>query len=215
MFSEALASEEIPFFSLPDLSKRSIASIYRLIKRDCFDLVYGNSSHGCSRNALIAAKLARVPFICHVREMGWEKSEKSIRARILSAFGVHTFILAEEMAGSYAQAYVIQDRFCGRVNTFLDLLGIVMTELVGHIENDEDDLLVWWDECKARDPARDDKLHLEARKNKDISKSELRQYMGKPPAEDAGKNTSAGHRTDTPFSNHMPFLSAGTPSRSA
>jgi len=69
LFSEALTREQIPFFSLPDLTKRSIPAIFRLIRRERFDLVYGNSTHGSSRNALIAAKLAGVPFICHVRAM--------------------------------------------------------------------------------------------------------------------------------------------------
>jgi len=77
-FSEALSCAAIPVFSFPSLNKWSIPSIYRLIRRESFDLVYGNSTHGSSRNALIAAKLARVPFICHVREMGWGKSWKEI-----------------------------------------------------------------------------------------------------------------------------------------
>lgn len=77
-FSEALSCAAIPMFSFPSLNKWSIPSIYRLIRRESFDLVYGNSTHGSSRNALIAAKLTRVPFICHVREMGWGKSWKEI-----------------------------------------------------------------------------------------------------------------------------------------
>ncbi len=69
LFSEAVATQKIPFFSFPSLGKGSIPAIARLIRRQRFDLVYGNNVGGSSRNALIAAKLARVPFICHVREM--------------------------------------------------------------------------------------------------------------------------------------------------
>ena len=68
-FTESLLCEQIPFFSFPSLAKWSIPSMFHLIRHEQFDLVYGNTTHGSSRNALIAAKLARVPFICHVRAM--------------------------------------------------------------------------------------------------------------------------------------------------
>lgn len=77
-FTEKLEIEQIPFFSLPSLSRRSIVTMSRLMKRERFDLVYGNNTSGSSRNALIAAKLSRIPFICHVREMGWGKSWTSL-----------------------------------------------------------------------------------------------------------------------------------------
>ena len=69
VFLEALGREQIPYFSLPTLDKSSILDITRLIRRERFDLVYGNSHDGSARNALIAAKLAGVPFICHIRSM--------------------------------------------------------------------------------------------------------------------------------------------------
>ena len=74
VFSEELTRNDIPFFTLPSMSKWSIPAIYRLIKKEHFDLVYGNNTSSCSRNTFIAAKLAGVPFICHVRGMGWRKS---------------------------------------------------------------------------------------------------------------------------------------------
>ncbi len=76
-FPELLAQEKIRCFSLPSLSKGSIPAIMRLIQQERFNLVYGNTNMGASRNALIAAKLMGVRFICHVREMGWEKSWRS------------------------------------------------------------------------------------------------------------------------------------------
>lgn len=72
LFSEELASERIPFFSFSSLTKWSIPAITRLIRRERFALVYGNNHSSSSRNAFIAAKLTRIPFVCHIREMGRE-----------------------------------------------------------------------------------------------------------------------------------------------
>lgn len=73
-FSKALASEQIPSFIFRSLTKWSIPAIVRLIHRERFDIVYGNNASGSSRNALFAAKLAGVPFMCHVRGIGWNWS---------------------------------------------------------------------------------------------------------------------------------------------
>jgi glycosyltransferase involved in cell wall biosynthesis len=76
-FSETLQRESIPVISLPSLDRRCIPVLIRLIGDGGYDLVYGNNTSGSSRNALIAARLSRVPFICHVRGMGqrrqWRK----------------------------------------------------------------------------------------------------------------------------------------------
>jgi glycosyltransferase involved in cell wall biosynthesis len=72
LFSEALETEKIPFFSFRSLDRFSIPAMVRLIWREGVRLVYGNNISSSSRNALIAAKLAGVPFICHVREIGWD-----------------------------------------------------------------------------------------------------------------------------------------------
>jgi glycosyltransferase involved in cell wall biosynthesis len=76
LFSEALAQEQIPYFSLPGLTKWQIPAIIRLIRRERFDMVYANNTSGGSRNALIAAKITGTPSVCHVRGMGWDKSWK-------------------------------------------------------------------------------------------------------------------------------------------
>jgi len=117
-------------------------------------------------------------------EMGWEKSEKTVRTRILSAFGVHPFILGEEIVGSYAQAYVVEKRFCRRVNVYLNLLSTIMSEFIGGIVEDSEKLLVWWEECKAEDPEHERKVYEGARDRDDISQNELRSWMGLPPDED-------------------------------
>ncbi len=78
LFCEALAREQVQFFRLPSLNKRSVPALVELIKREGFHLVYGNSTSTCSQTALIAAKLVGVPFICHVRGMGWGKSWRDL-----------------------------------------------------------------------------------------------------------------------------------------
>jgi len=76
-FSETLQQEGMPVISFPSLDRRSIPALYRLITDGGYELVYGNNTSGSSRNALIAARLGRVPFICHARGMAqrgqWRK----------------------------------------------------------------------------------------------------------------------------------------------
>lgn len=77
LFSEWLAEKGIPYFSLPSMTKRQIPALARLIRDEGFDLVYGNNTGSCSKNAFVASRLAGVPFICHLRGMalsrGWWK----------------------------------------------------------------------------------------------------------------------------------------------
>lgn len=120
-------------------------------------------------------------------EMGWDRSENKVRSRILSAFGVHPFILGEMTPGSYAQAYNVESRFCKRVNTFLDLLGNVLTNFSPNLVSEEN-LLIWWELCQAVDPQLEQRLWTEARKNDDISQNELRAYMGLPPDDDRNES---------------------------
>jgi len=102
--------------------------------------------------AIIDAMIERIdPLSVNSREMGWDRSGIQVRTRILSALGVHPFILGEPVSvGGYAQATVIEQRFCKRVNVFLDMLGNVVTNLLGNALTDER-LLVWWESCSAVD----------------------------------------------------------------
>lgn len=118
-------------------------------------------------------------------EMGWEKSERSARTRILSAFGVHPYILGEPVSvGGYAQAAKIEERFCKRVNIFLDMLGNVITNFAGPLASVDDDLLVWWEECESRDPSLHHLAMREARKLGDITRNEHRTMLGLSPMEE-------------------------------
>lgn len=71
---EVLARKGIRFHRFPPLDKWSIPAAARLISCEEYDAVYANNTHGSSRNAFLAAKLARRPFVCHVRGMGWKES---------------------------------------------------------------------------------------------------------------------------------------------
>ena len=68
---EMLADQDIPCFVIPGLHAGTIFKIYRLLRRHRFDLVYGNDANSCERNAMLAAKLARRPFIWHFRSIKW------------------------------------------------------------------------------------------------------------------------------------------------
>ena len=126
-------------------------------------------------------------------EMGWEKSESSVKARILSTFGVHPYILGENVSvGGYAQAAKIEERFCKRVNTFLDMLGGVMTNFVAPMKSDEkrkEDLMVWWEPAAPSDPGLHWQNVREGRKNGDVSRNEYRMLLGLPPDETGGDRT--------------------------
>jgi len=115
-------------------------------------------------------------------EMGWEKSEKIVRSRILSAFGVHPFILGEEMPGSYAQAYEVRQLFYDRVNKFLDALSTIVSTMVN--EFSEEPIELYWERLVPVDPMMDAKKYSDARKNNDISQNEYRAWMGLPPDDD-------------------------------
>ena len=115
-------------------------------------------------------------------EMGWEKSENKVRTRILSAFNVHPYILGEPVnAGGYAQVAKIEERFCKRVNIFLDMLSNVMTNFAGPQVDQSDRTLIWWERCEPHDPALHWQNMRDARKNGDISKDEMRAALGFPP----------------------------------
>jgi hypothetical protein len=129
-------------------------------------------------------------------EMGWDKSEQATRTRLLSAFGVHPYILGEPVGvGGYAQVVNIEKRFFKRVNTFLDMLGCVMTHFAGPLASLEDDLLVWWEECEPVDPQLRQQFLLSLRKNSDISQNEIRSEAGFPPDEDRNEDVIGNRAT--------------------
>lgn len=122
-------------------------------------------------------------FSMNQQEMGWERSEDKIRARILSMFGVHPFILGEMAPSSYAQAFVVERQNCELVNSYLGLLSSLMTNFVGSLMDDPN-LLIWWQKCEPKNPAEENRLWIAARRAGDVTENEFRAHMGLPPDED-------------------------------
>lgn len=73
-FARALEREGVRYAAVPRMDKWSIPGTVRLLKRGGFDLLYANNQSGSSRNAILAARLAGVPSVCHVRGMIGEES---------------------------------------------------------------------------------------------------------------------------------------------
>ncbi len=122
-------------------------------------------------------------FGANQNEIGWEKSEDKVKQRIFSSFGINPIILGEQVAGSYAQAYVVQQLFYDRVNTNLDMLDVVMSKFVDLLFPEEK-LEIWWTPAEATDPSIESKAWEFGRKNNDVSQNEYRTRLGLPPDED-------------------------------
>ena len=117
------------------------------------------------------------------QEMGWDKSEESVKKAILSVFRVHPFILAQELnVGGYAQATIIYQLFYDRVNCYLDMLSNVLTEL--NNKGEEEGLLIWLEKLIAVDQTQRNQMLKFARTNNDISQNEFRTELGYSPDED-------------------------------
>ena len=175
---------DVPAGIRPRLSAAQRRQVYGAIKK----ISSGVSNYG--NPAIVDGLIEKIEKFSNTQpEIGWEKSEKTIRSRILSAFGVHPFILGEEMIGSYAQAYIIQERFAKKVNVFLDLLSSLCTDFIPPLYGRENEKnLIWFEKMSPVDPAMRQSLWTKARENKDVSQNEFRAYMGLPPDEDSNES---------------------------
>jgi len=141
-------------------------------------------------------------------EMGWDKSEKATKQAILTAFGVHLYILGEAVSvGGYAQVANIEKRFFERVNALLDMLGQVMTNFVGNAEG-EDKLVVWWEKKEVVDPQLRAGNLFKLRANDDISQDEIRAEHGFAPDED--RNQSVLGKNAAQVTKTLELLGGGT-----
>lgn len=178
---------QVPGGIRPRLSPVQRRQVYSAIKKVSQGIAnYGNP-------AIIDGMIESIERLSATQnEMGWEKSEKSVRARILSAWGVHPFILGEEMAGSYAQASIVTGRFCDRVNVFLDLLSTIMSEFAPRftekkkaVQKPKSNIMVWWEKKEAKDPQMEQAKWDKARDRDDVTQNEYRsEVLGLPPDED-------------------------------
>jgi len=168
----------------PRLTGKQRRQIYAAIKK----VQAGTSNYG--NPAIVDGLIESIDRVsASQNEMGWEKSEKTVRGRILSAFGVHPFVLGEEIPGSEAQARIIKEKFYDKVNTFLDLLSTITTDFVpGLFENAEDGYKIWYEPKVAINPVEESAKWKAARSAGDVSQNEYREYMGLPPDEDSNQS---------------------------
>ena len=68
-----LDAEGIPHGIVGPWSKRNLPLLIRSVARLHPDLVYANNTHGSSRSAFLAARLAGARFVVHVRGMLWNR----------------------------------------------------------------------------------------------------------------------------------------------
>jgi glycosyltransferase involved in cell wall biosynthesis len=104
LFAERLAEQGVRFFSFPSLRKWKVPAMVRLIRQNRIDLVYGNNTGSACKNALIAAKIAGVPFIYHIRAMAGTEGWRKVR---LLRFADATIAVSAACARSFS-------RFLGR-----------------------------------------------------------------------------------------------------
>ena len=155
--------------------------------------------HNAGRPAILDGLIENITrFSATSQEMGWEKSEKSVKQRILSAFGVHPFVLGEMAPGSYSQAFVIMQKFYDKVNGYLNTLSQILADFIP-AKYGYEDLTVWIEERKAEDKALQLKQWETARKNQDVTQNEFRHFMGLPPDEDSNQQ----YLDKTMFANAM------------
>lgn len=172
---------DVPGGIAPRLTATQRRQVYAAVKK----VMGGVANYG--NPAIVDGLIEKIERLsASQNEIGWEKSEQSVRTRILSAFAVHPFILGEAMAGSYAQAYIVWEIFCKRVNVFLDLLGLMMTDLCS--EQVEEDLIVRWKKAEPRDPQMEQSLWSQARQRNDVTQNEFREWMGLAPDEDRNQS---------------------------
>jgi len=142
-------------------------------------------------------------------EIGWEKSEGTVRNRIVSPFGVHPFMMGEAInVGGYAQAAVIERQFYERINSYLAMLSELVTKIYADNTEGEEQIQIWWEECVARDDSLYSQDMREGRKTGDVKRNEYRAYLGLPPDEDATENRAPLRETQAGINGAVQILSA-------
>lgn len=85
-------------------------------------------------------------------EMDFMDSGKSTKSRILQSYNVNPVVIGEIEDANRATAVVAEQNICtGVVNPLLTLLGQVVTCSIGPAIDDSGQLLIWFEECHAKD----------------------------------------------------------------
>jgi len=168
---------DVPAGTRPRLTAPQRRHVYAAIRNAMGGIEnYGNP-------AIVDGLIEKIePLSMTQNEMGWDKSEEKVKQRILSAFAVNPLILGEKAPSSYAQASVVTQLFYDRVNTFLELIGYVIQELVNRTTSEM--LVVWYEMAEAVDPKIESEMLKTGRINGDVSRNEYRAKLGYPPVVD-------------------------------
>ncbi|MFH0900956.1 MAG: hypothetical protein V2A73_10035, partial [Pseudomonadota bacterium] len=78
---------------------------------------------------------------------------------------------------------IIHEIFFERVNTYLEMLGGMLTNLLGGLFESER-MVIWFEQCRAMDASLRQSMLMAMRSGGDISQNELRAEAGFPPDED-------------------------------
>jgi glycosyltransferase involved in cell wall biosynthesis len=101
--SEWLKKEGIPVFLISELHLRSVYTIYQLLRKERFDLVYGNNPSSYSRRALLAARLAGIPYVWHFRGVKWHWTwRKGIFLKLVNRVVAVSNACAQSLARFYS-----------------------------------------------------------------------------------------------------------------
>jgi hypothetical protein len=98
-FTRSLEEHGVPILSFRRLDKYRIPALVSTIRREEISLVYGNSAHSVSRNALVAARLCGIPFVYHLREIA--RADQRHRVRRLFSWADAAVAVSRATAEGY------------------------------------------------------------------------------------------------------------------
>lgn len=170
---------DVPGGVRPRLSAAQRRQVYAAIAK----VMQGVENYG--QPAIIDGMIEKIERLTATQnEIGWEKSEKTVRSRILSAFSIHPFILGEAISvGGHAQAEIIWGLFYDRVNVYLNRLSGVLTSFAGPFASLSDDLTIWLEKLVYENPERKSKNIENGFKNKVVLLNEYRTHLGLGPSD--------------------------------
>ncbi len=119
------------------------------------------------------------------QEMNWLESGEQVKKRLFQAFGISPFMVGEEIAGSYAQAYVVSQTFYDNViNPLCDAITVALNNFVTPMYVSEgaagESLYLWLEEARADNPELELSQINALSRTGSISRNEQRAKLGFP-----------------------------------
>lgn len=131
-------------------------------------------------------------------EMDWSNSGAIVKSRIFQTFSVNPIVVGEIVASNRAQAVEADKNFCQMAtNPVISQLSTSLTNWLGPMFEKPDRLLIWLEKCEPRDTDQEFTQLMEARKNGDVYRNEVRTFLGLLPVEDDEEDTISPILTDT------------------